>query len=69
MIKKIQAERKAFWKLHRKGDGAVTIKEVSEQYQVSQDTLRYYERVGIIPQVTRTAGGIRDYQEQDISWV
>lgn len=47
----------------------MTIKEVSEQYQVSQDTLRYYERVGIIPQVTRTAGGIRDYQEQDISWV
>lgn len=47
----------------------MTIKEVSEQFQVSQDTLRYYERVGIIPQVTRTAGGIRDYQEQDISWV
>lgn len=47
----------------------MTIKEVSERFQVSQDTLRYYERVGIIPQVTRTAGGIRDYQEQDISWV
>lgn len=47
----------------------MTIKEVSEKYKISQDTLRYYERVGMIPPVTRTAGGIRDYQEDDISWV
>lgn len=47
----------------------MTIKEVSEKYDVSQDTLRYYERVGMIPPVTRTAGGIRDYQEADLGWV
>ncbi|MCM1008552.1 MAG: MerR family transcriptional regulator [Ruminococcus flavefaciens] len=47
----------------------MTIKEVSEKYDISQDTLRYYERVGMIPPVTRTAGGIRDYQEEDINWV
>jgi len=47
----------------------MTIKEVSEQYDISQDTLRYYERVGMIPPVTRTAGGIRDYQETDLGWV
>ncbi|MDE5765436.1 MAG: MerR family transcriptional regulator [Ruminococcus sp.] len=47
----------------------MTIKEVSEKYDISQDTLRYYERVGMIPPVTRTAGGIRDYQEDDIRWV
>lgn len=35
----------------------------------SQDTLRYYERVGMIPPVTRTASGIRDYQEKDLGWV
>lgn len=40
----------------------MTIKEVSEKYNISQDTLRYYERVGMIPQVHRTGGGIRDYQ-------
>ena len=34
----------------------MTIKEVSEKYEISQDTLRYYERVGMIPTVTRTAG-------------
>lgn len=37
----------------------MTIKEVSEKYDISQDTLRYYERVGMIPKVNRTAGGIR----------
>ena len=47
----------------------MTIKEVSEKYNISSDTLRYYERIGMIPEVTRTAGGIRDYQESDLSWV
>lgn len=47
----------------------LTIKEVSEKYNISQDTLRYYERVGMIPPVTRTASGIRDYQEEDLGWV
>lgn len=47
----------------------MTIKEVSEKYAVSQDTLRYYERIGLIPPVARTAGGIRNYTESDIGWV
>ena len=47
----------------------MTIKEVSQKYNISQDTLRYYERDGMIPKVTRTASGIRDYQESDLSWV
>lgn len=47
----------------------MTIKDVSEKYDISQDTLRYYERVGMIPPVTRNSSGIRDYQENDLSWV
>lgn len=47
----------------------ITIKEVSRRYGVTQDVLRYYERAGMIPAVTRTAGGIRDYQEADLAWV
>ena len=47
----------------------MTIKEVSQKYNISSDTLRYYERVGMIPPVTRTAGGIRDYSESDLGWV
>jgi len=46
----------------------MTIKEVSEELGLTQDTLRYYEKVGMIPSVTRTEGGIRDYQENDIAW-
>lgn len=47
----------------------MTIKEVSNKFSISQDTLRYYERVGMIPPVTRTSSGIRDYQENDLAWV
>lgn len=47
----------------------MTIKEVSEKFGISQDTLRYYERVGLIPSVTRTPSGNRDYQESDLGWV
>ena len=46
----------------------MTIKEVSEELGLTQDTLRYYEKVGMIPPVTRTKGGIRDYKEGDIAW-
>ena len=42
------------------------IQEVSEKYALSADTLRYYERVGLIPPVTRTLSGIRNYSELDI---
>ncbi len=47
----------------------MTIKEVAQQFHISQDTLRYYERVGMIPPVTRTLSGIRNYQETDLQWV
>lgn len=47
----------------------MTISEVSEKYGLSRDTLRYYERVGIIPPVHRTSGGLRDYTEEDCKWV
>ena len=42
------------------------IAEVSEQYGISSDTLRYYERVGLIPPVNRNESGIRDYNELDL---
>jgi DNA-binding transcriptional MerR regulator len=42
------------------------IAEVSERYNLSHDTLRYYERIGLIPPVNRTESGIRDYNEIDI---
>ena len=47
----------------------MTIAEVSRQYDISADTLRYYERVGLIPSVTRNKCGFRDYSEEDCNWV
>jgi len=42
------------------------ISEVSEQCEVSADTLRYYERIGLLPPVTRSDSGIRDYSDLDV---
>lgn len=42
------------------------IAEVSENHGISTDTLRYYERIGLIPPVSRDKNGIRDYGETDI---
>jgi len=41
------------------------IAEVSERYDISSDTLRYYERIGLIQPVNRNKSGIRDYNESD----
>ena len=47
----------------------ITIAEVSHKFDLSQDTLRYYERIGLIPRVNRNKNGIRDYTEEDCRWV
>ena len=45
------------------------IAEVGKKYGLTADTLRYYERIGLIPPVNRSSGGIRDYSEDDQRWV
>ena len=47
----------------------MTITEVSKKYDLSQDTLRYYERIGLLPAVNRNKSGIRDYTDEDCKWV
>lgn len=47
----------------------MTIAEVSAKFGLSQDTLRYYERIGLIPPVNRSKSKIRDYTEEDCKWV
>ncbi|MFD0897836.1 MerR family transcriptional regulator [Loigolactobacillus binensis] len=44
-------------------------KKVAEILDVSVDTLRYYERVGVIPPVTRDKNGYRNYQNNDLNWI
>ena len=45
------------------------IAEVSKQYDISADTLRYYERIGLLPRVHRNASGVRDYDETELARV
>ena len=47
----------------------MTITEVSGRFDLSQDTLRYYERIGLIPLVNRTKSGVRDYSEESCKWI
>ena len=44
----------------------MNIKKVSEVTGISADTIRYYERIGLIPPVTRNQSGIRDFTEREI---
>lgn len=41
------------------------IKDVSERYDITADTLRYYERIGLIRNVPRNSAGIRDYSDEN----
>jgi DNA-binding transcriptional MerR regulator len=47
----------------------LTIKEVSEKYAITIDTLRYYERIGLLPEVQRNNSGYRVYSEYDENWI
>lgn len=47
----------------------MTITEVSKIYNLTPDTLRYYERIGLLPSVNRSKGGIRNYTDEDCRWV
>ena len=47
----------------------LTITEVSKRYELTADTIRYYERIGLIPRVNRNKSGIRDFTEDDCRWV
>jgi DNA-binding transcriptional MerR regulator len=43
-----------------------TIKQVSEQYHVTYDTLRYYEKIGLLTNISRDSQGRREYSDEDL---
>lgn len=47
----------------------MTITEVSARLELTQDTLRYYERIGLIRSIKRNRAGIREYTEEDCNWI
>lgn len=47
----------------------MTIAEVSKRYNITPDTIRYYEKIGLIPHVPRNKSGIRDFDENSCNWI
>lgn len=45
------------------------IAEVCKKYGVTADTLRYYEKIGLLPTIPRTENGIRNYNEESCRWI
>ena len=47
----------------------LTIDEAAHRMGISKDTLRYYEREGLLPHIAKGANGHRRYTEDDLGWV
>jgi DNA-binding transcriptional MerR regulator len=47
----------------------MNIAEVSKKYEMTADTLRYYERINLLPPVHKNSSGNRDYTDEDCRWV
>lgn len=45
----------------------MNIKEVSQVTGLSADTIRYYERIGLVPKIERKSSGVRDFSENDVA--
>ncbi|AEG60975.1 MerR family transcriptional regulator [Desulforamulus ruminis] len=46
-----------------------SIKEVSEKFNITPYTLRYYEKEGLLPSIQRAQNGVRDYTDVDLEWL
>lgn len=47
----------------------MNISEVAERFHMTPATIRYYEKQGLIPPITRSGSGVRDFQDEDVKWV
>ena len=47
----------------------MTITEISQRFGITTDTIRYYERIKLIPPIKRNSNGIRNFTEEDCNWV
>ncbi|EAD9169184.1 MerR family transcriptional regulator [Listeria monocytogenes] len=59
----------SFYVVDASEDLTMNIKEASEKSGVSADTIRYYERIGLIPPIHRNENGIRKFGAEDIRWI
>jgi DNA-binding transcriptional MerR regulator len=47
----------------------LTVQEASDKTGLSAHTIRYYERIGLLPSIERASNGHRRYSEEDIGWI
>ncbi|MCF6515915.1 MerR family transcriptional regulator [Lactobacillus sp. S2-2] len=47
----------------------MNINAISKEFNLSKDTLRYWERIGLLPKIKRNSSGYREYSETDKNWV
>lgn len=47
----------------------MNVKQFAEATALSSHTIRYYEKIGLIPKVQRDASGFRRYSEEDVAWL
>ncbi|OJG24825.1 hypothetical protein RR47_GL002181 [Enterococcus columbae DSM 7374 = ATCC 51263] len=46
----------------------MNISQVAENFDLTPATLRYYEKIGLIPDIQRK-NGVRNYNAQDLDWI
>jgi DNA-binding transcriptional MerR regulator len=47
----------------------LTIKEAADATGTTPDTLRYYEKIDLLPRIRREGGGRRTYDDSDLGWI
>lgn len=47
----------------------MNIQQVAEKLSISTDTIRRWERLGMIPPITRDSNGVRTFTDTDIRWI
>ncbi|MGG5318187.1 MerR family transcriptional regulator [Enterococcus sp. AZ072] len=47
----------------------MTIKEAADMFDLTVDTIRYYEKIGVIPPITRDKRGYRVFTKRDLNWI
>lgn len=47
----------------------MNINEVSKKLYISKDTIRYWEKIGLLPSIPRNSSGYREYSQKEFNWV
>ncbi|EZU40489.1 MULTISPECIES: MerR family transcriptional regulator [Staphylococcus] len=45
------------------------VKQVAENLGLSEHTIRYYDKAGLFPFVSRDKNGYRDFSKEDLYWI